>query len=95
MARAVQLLGYLVLILAVVGELQFVGTALFNAAACGYTDLCWARTFTVGSGVPGPLYYSYAIWNALTYALLAAVGLALILTDSKRGTVASPLTQPA
>lgn len=60
MDRIVTILGYAIFILAVLGEINFIG-------------------FVTDSSTDS----SFAFWNAFTYAVLALIGIALILLGSK------------
>ena len=82
MVRTVQVLGYIVLLLAVVGEISFIGLAPPIFGVCGLAPICSAQSCTTG-GVPTSIYDSFVIWNSFSYTVLALVGIALVLLDAR------------
>lgn len=83
MSRIVSVLGYAIFILALLGEASFIGLVSQLVMRCGLSLSCYNQFYYIGGGIPSTIYNPFILWNAFTYAVLALVGIALILLGSR------------
>jgi hypothetical protein len=82
LSRLIGALGVVVVLLSLLGEVGFLGTATQFLTQCGFNFSCYNQFYYVG-GVPSTIYYPFVLWNALTYGILLVVGICLVALGSE------------